>query len=470
MGGKGGTTIQTPEAVDPGKAMGEYLFGQDFTEYQGVTDPALQQRIIAAEQAYRPQYTALELADIGTMAQGLEARANPERQRLEARLAGLRAAQDLPAGATSEQLEARLREIGEQQADAAGLNQRFSGRSSQTDYENQAREREAFIDNYVQEQSALIDLGSAGEERARQIAQLETQIEQTPETLEATPGLFDLLEDQSRRAGDLQREQLGLQRAEDVAALERFAPQVVEAYRGADPYSTRLAELAQAQAERAFRRAEAPITEEERREVEQSVLARSGIDPIAQADRSAVEMALGRRGLRQQQEMFASELGGGAFAQQRALAGDLGATILGRPSSAINLGGQVLGQAQQGAAGQMGPQLFDINAGINLAQAQRSDEIGLLSAQAQADASRSAGRSSAIGSILGGAMTLCWVAREVYGAQNPKWVLFRNWLLVDSPSWFRNLYVRHGERFAKFISNKPKLKSIIRIWMNTKIK
>jgi hypothetical protein len=70
-------------------------------------------------------------------------------------------------------------------------------------------------------------------------------------------------------------------------------------------------------------------------------------------------MALGRRGLRQQQEQFAAGLGQGAFAQQRALAGDLGATILGRPSSAINLGGQLLGQAQTGAAGQMGPQLYD---------------------------------------------------------------------------------------------------------------
>jgi hypothetical protein len=143
---------------------------------------------------------------------------------------------------------------------------------------------------------------------------------------------------------------------------------------------------------------------------------------------------------------------------------------LGRPSSAINLGGQLLGQAQTGAAGQMGPQLYDPNAGVNLAAAQRADTIGLLGAQAQADAARSAGGMGALGSIIGGAMTLCWVAREVYGEKNPKWIQFRSWLLVDSPAWFRNLYIRHGERFAKFISNKPKLKHIVRFWMNTKIK
>ena len=36
MGGKGRTTIKQPPPIDPGKAMGEYLFGQGFTSYGGV--------------------------------------------------------------------------------------------------------------------------------------------------------------------------------------------------------------------------------------------------------------------------------------------------------------------------------------------------------------------------------------------------------------------------------------------------
>lgn len=467
MGGKGSTTITAPEAVDPGKAMGEYLFGRNFTSFEGITDPILQERIMAAERAYRPEYTALELADIGTMAQGLEERANPERQRLEAELAAVRAGNEIAAsGITTKEMRKTLEEK---------ANRLFppTPRPSRTmrGYvykDNNKGLREAFV-----QQGMTVSTIGDREERAAKIAELETRIEQMPETLKAQPGLFDLLEDQSRRAGALQREQLGLQRAEDVAALQEFAPQVVEAYRGADPYSTRLAELSQAQAERAFARAEAPMTEEERRAVEQSVLARSGIDPIAQADRSAVEMALGRRGARQQQEQYAAGLGQQSFAQQRALAGDLGATILGRPSSAINLGQSQLGMAQAGAAGQMGPQLFDPNAGVNLAMAQRSDDISLLGAQAQADAARSAGSSSMFGSIAGGiigAIPFCWVAREVYGEENPKWQLFRDWMLNEAPCWFRNLYIQHGERFAKFISNKPKFKNIIRKWMDNRIK
>jgi hypothetical protein len=58
MGGKG-STPSAPAPIDPGKSMGEYLFGQGFGDYQGITDPALQERLIGAEQRFRPQYTAL---------------------------------------------------------------------------------------------------------------------------------------------------------------------------------------------------------------------------------------------------------------------------------------------------------------------------------------------------------------------------------------------------------------------------
>lgn len=63
----------------------------------------------------------------------------------------------------------------------------------------------------------------------------------------------------------------------------------------------------------------------------------------------------------------------------------------------------------------------------------------------------------------------CWVAREVYGADNPKWYKFRDWVLCKSPNWFYKLYGKYGERFAKFISNKPTIKSLVRRWMDTKI-
>lgn len=63
----------------------------------------------------------------------------------------------------------------------------------------------------------------------------------------------------------------------------------------------------------------------------------------------------------------------------------------------------------------------------------------------------------------------CWVARAVYGESNPRWLLFRAWLLDEAPEWLRNLYLRRGESFALRIEPYPKIKSIIRWFMDRAI-
>jgi hypothetical protein len=60
----------------------------------------------------------------------------------------------------------------------------------------------------------------------------------------------------------------------------------------------------------------------------------------------------------------------------------------------------------------------------------------------------------------------CWVAREVYGAENPKWLLFRAWLLTEAPIWLRDAYGTHGETFATWIHDKPVMKAIVRAMMD----
>ena len=63
----------------------------------------------------------------------------------------------------------------------------------------------------------------------------------------------------------------------------------------------------------------------------------------------------------------------------------------------------------------------------------------------------------------------CWVAREVYGIDNPKWLQFREWMLTKASDNLRNFYIEYGERIAESIRNKPRIKAIIRKWMDGKI-
>jgi len=60
----------------------------------------------------------------------------------------------------------------------------------------------------------------------------------------------------------------------------------------------------------------------------------------------------------------------------------------------------------------------------------------------------------------------CWVAREVYGADDPRWLLFRAWMLTDAPVWLRDLYAAHGEHFAAWIHDKPLVKAALKVLMD----
>jgi hypothetical protein len=167
----------------------------------------------------------------------------------------------------------------------------------------------------------------------------------------------------------------------------------------------------------------------------------------------------------------------GLVGARQSTASDPFQAILGRPAQAPGMGA-ASAQFAAGLAGQqLGPNLFDPNAGINLGLQNQANlanyqssiygsQAGFAGAQAQARGAMIGGIASGLGSIIGGKLG-CWVAREVFGNENPMWVLFRQWLYEDSPKWFFNLYIKHGEKFAQFISNKPFIKRVIRKWMTS---
>lgn len=164
------------------------------------------------------------------------------------------------------------------------------------------------------------------------------------------------------------------------------------------------------------------------------------------------------------------------FAAQRvgleqATSSDPFMAITGRPSGAAVTTGQALyGNGQSGIGA--GPNLFNPAQGAEWIANQSAMVNSYNAANYAAKQSRKAGMFSgamgAVGSI--GSAMLCWVAREVYGAENPKWLEFREWVKNDSPSWFFKFYLNYGEKFAEYISDKPKLKWIIRKWMDSRIR
>ncbi|MFM9059474.1 MAG: hypothetical protein ACKOSQ_10185 [Planctomycetaceae bacterium] len=89
--------------------------------------------------------------------------------------------------------------------------------------------------------------------------------------------------------------------------------------------------------------------------------------------------------------------------------------------------------------------------------------------QSTGGGAQNAGMGIGGGAAGGGGNPFCWVAREVYGAHDPRWVEFRTWMTVDAPRWLRDGYVAHGEAFADWIHDRPVAKQIVRAGMDAAI-
>jgi hypothetical protein len=186
-------------------------------------------------------------------------------------------------------------------------------------------------------------------------------------------------------------------------------------------------------------------------------------------------MNVGAQAFGQEQSMRQENLAG----KQRNLA-NLSQFATGTPLSAFF---QTLQGAQQGAAPfqpVQAPPMTNINPnagqiGTNFA-AQNYSTYGPLAYEANIynqpssrwgrDAQNLSTTVSAAGGVAG---MFCWVAREVYGEDNPKWLQFREWMLNMAPQSLRDWYLEYGEAFAEVIRRDDHMKRIVRNWMETKI-
>lgn len=294
-------------------------------------------------------------------------------------------------------------------------------------------------------------------------------------------GLLGLQDLASRQAAGIGQELTSAQRAADIADVEALGGRATAALRAADPMQQAIVNQLNALAAQRFA-ATGQLSPQEMRGAQQAArlggLSRGRVGDVSTVASEVLnrEQALAAR---RQEALQAAQM---AFAANQATAADPFQAILGRPAQAPGMG-MASTQFAAGLAGQpLGPNLFDPNAGINLALQQQANQANyqssLYGAQAGYAGATNQGRGAMIGGIVGGLGALgggiaggigaaagCWVAREVFGNENPMWLLFRQWLFENSPDWFFNLYIKHGEKFAQFISDKPLIKWAIRKWM-----
>lgn len=256
------------------------------------------------------------------------------------------------------------------------------------------------------------------------------------------------------------------QRASDISDVARLGPESRAALRLANPDSANLLDQLYAQANSDLGLG-TQLNQSEERLLQQS--ARSGqsargmgLGPNDNFNEALMSLNYGR-GLQDQRRQFA----GGVMAQMDDFYGDPFQAILGRSSQsgAQNLGGQGLGASHQGNL--FSPESSYAQDVYNTSLNQRQS---VNNAGASANAAMLGGIISAIGGVGGSAAMACWAAREVYGAENPRWKQFRHWLFTRGPLWFRSWYLQNGPAWAEWLRGHPRDKARVRTWMDARIK
>lgn len=89
------------------------------------------------------------------------------------------------------------------------------------------------------------------------------------------------------------------------------------------------------------------------------------------------------------------------------------------------------------------------------------------------DAAKHAAALGLIGDVIGGAMGAagagCWIARAVYGDENPRWLMFRNWLFTRAHKRFFDWYMRNGPVVGALVRRNDWLKRKWLKFMESKI-
>ena len=265
----------------------------------------------------------------------------------------------------------------------------------------------------------------------------------------------------------IEADSLSKQRAADIGAVEQYGTRASAALRSAAGNQQIIDELGRQALEEV--QAGQSLTPGELRQAQQSSRAAMSSRGLGMGNQAIADEVLRNYQLGRQRQAERRQFAGGVAGLQQQTGADPFMAILGRPSQAMGMGQGVAGAATGMAPGrQFNP--LDPYAG-SLYASNQQNEMAARQATAAGRSGVMGGGLSALGNIGAGlAIAGCWVAREVYGNENPRWIQFFIWKELEAPKWFSRAYDRFGERIASFIKDKPRLKNIIRNWMDSKIK
>lgn len=292
------------------------------------------------------------------------------------------------------------------------------------------------------------------------------------------------------------------ERTSDVADVLQLGPAALEAIRLANPEAASLLDEMTRQANDEVRMG-MRLSPSEERQVVQNTRAGYADRGLAMSNPAIFSevMNLDAYGRARQNERRG--FAGDVLGYHKSWYGDPWMQILGRGSSNL---GFAQGGTQLPSAAQVGPQLFNpessyaqaLNAqnysgaltqGTTLAgigqdywntifNANMAREIALINQQTALaggqmalDGQIAGGLLGAGGSVLGGFIGSCWIARAAYGENNPRWLLFRRWLLTKAPSKFVAWYFRYGPSIGAKLSAAPESsRAAVRAWMDNILK
>lgn len=244
-------------------------------------------------------------------------------------------------------------------------------------------------------------------------------------------------------------------READLADYMRLGPQLLAARREADPLFSQSYDLAAAD----LRDVNAPLPANVQRDITEAVRGSQVRRGMGLGGSDAFEEALT---LAMSGEDFRNNRRDRAFRQAGSLLsqyGDPFQSLTGRTASPGPQGANIMAPK----AGADFDDLFSYGV---------SREVQSRNIDAAESASNKALAGQIIGGLLGAAggfAGACWVAREIFGALDPRWLQFREWMLRLAPEPLWNWYLHHGEAFAEKLKTQPHRKPRIQAWMESKI-